>query len=382
MNTFANAPANLCSFFTVAFLLSCIFQVQAQSFDLTPEHWQVIDNGDGQTLDLKVIEYKGKKAIHLGSHQIASLKGQSFDNFILEMDVAGKAMPGIGFHADGFWDYEFVYARVFAGGKKDAIQYVPIFNGAMGWQLYNDPYYEVAADVQPEEWFHVKLEVSNGKMRLYLNESKQATLAIDLLGKPNDANQFFLKTSFSDGYFANVNIRALDTKIPTQAPKAPEGILQDWMISPQTEGTITSQSQYYQLIEQLEKGEEWQSIKADQNGLVNLAKYFDHPQESALAKTVINSSTEKEVTLAYDFSQVMMVVLNDQVLEYRVNLDSEDFMRIYPDSYQLKLPLQKGENKLVFWIRSDDQWQAMNPPYLDRRQAMNWGFIARIVENE
>ncbi len=59
-------------------------------------------------------------------------------------------------------------------------------------------------------------------------------------------------------------------------------------------------------------------------------------------------------------------------------------MRVTDGEQTIELSLNEGENKLVFWIRSDDEWQKAvgNPPYLEREQAMNWGFVARLIEEE
>ena len=72
--------------------------------------------------------------------------------------------------------------------------------------------------------------------------------------------------------------------------------------------------------------------------------------------------------------------MNDQVLFFGRELDSDNFMRMMDGEQKIDLSLKKGDNTLVFWIRSDDEWQEANPRYLGRKQAMNWGFVAEKVE--
>ncbi|MTB53580.1 hypothetical protein [Lewinella sp. W8] len=353
--------------------------LSAQPIPLTDAHWQRIDNGTGDELPHQVAAHKGTHALKLEAHQIVLLKERAPKNFTLEMDVAGGAMPGIGFRAEDLFNYEFLYLRVFAGGSKEALQYAPVFNGALGWQLYNYPMYEVTADVSPEEWVHIKVEVFEDNLRVFVGDQVKPNLSIKLLGGYADAGQLFLKTSFANGYYSNIELTE-STPFRVKSTIPDDGYLTDWMISPQTEGQIVRQVQYYNRLKNAEENDTWTAVKADRDGLVNLARYFDHPKEAVFAKTMIQAEEDKEVDLLYDFSQVMMIVLNDQIISYGYELDTENFGRISPGEHRITLPLKAGENKLVLWVRSDDLWQQANPLYLGRAQAMNWGFMAQLVD--
>ncbi|MEL6277178.1 MAG: hypothetical protein AAFU03_18910, partial [Bacteroidota bacterium] len=319
---------------------------------------------------------------YLEKHQIAVLKNEEFENFTLELDIAGDAMPGVGFRVKDLWNYEFLYCRLFANGQEDALQYTPIYNGSMAWQLYNYPTYEKIAEVAQQTWIHLKLEVYEDNLRVYVGDVEQPNMEIKLLHEDVATGQILLKTSFADGYFANVVVRELKQGFDVEETAPLNGYLNSWLISPQLAGNIYSQRQYYQMIETQEADEEgWKSVNAESSGIVNIIKYFTHPEKSVFAKTTISSSEDQEVTLHFDYSQALMMVLNDQVIYYGYELDSDNFMRMMDGESSISLPLKAGENKLVFWIRSDDQWQEAvdNPPYLGRSQAMNWGFIARLA---
>ncbi|MEL6944516.1 MAG: hypothetical protein AAFO82_17785, partial [Bacteroidota bacterium] len=154
----------------IVFLLALQFFTQillAQNFALTDDNWQIINNDNYENLEFKTVEFKGKQAIHLGRHQIALLNNKEYENFVLEADIAGGSMPGIGFRANNLFDYEYLYFRTFYGDGKnqEAIQYIPIFYGSQAWQLYNYPHYETSANFKPMEWFHVILEVSGVYMK-------------------------------------------------------------------------------------------------------------------------------------------------------------------------------------------------------------------------
>lgn len=356
----------------------------AQSVSPTSENWQVINNDDHEQMDLQTIEFKGKKAIHLKRHQIAVLKKGNFDNFIIEMDIAGSAMPGLGFRATDLWNYEFFYCRMHASGKQDAIQYLPVFNGAQGWQLYNYPTYEKTAEFKSKEWVHLKMEVFEDKMRVFIGDVQKPNLAIELLHEGQKTGAIFLKTTFSDAYFANVEIKSLTTPIPLEIAKKQGMYLSNWETAPQIEGNISTQGAFYDKLNKARKAGFWKRVKADKNGIVNLAKYFEVPQQSAILKTVIESTSEKTVDLLFDYSQTMVIALNGTILFYGKELDTHNFMRVMDGEESLSLPLEKGKNELVFMIRSDDEWQegVGNPTYLGRMQAMNWGFIAKLSDYE
>ncbi|MBS9463296.1 hypothetical protein KIM67_12835 [Flagellimonas sp. 389] len=356
--------------------------LSAQNIPLTSEHWMVVDNENNQELDLKVIKYKSKDAIYLGRHEIAKLKNSAHTNFVLDMDIAGKAMPGFGFRAKDLWGYEFLYFRVFSGGQNNAIQYIPVFNGSHPWQLYNQPVYETAGEFQPKEWFHIRIEVFGENMRVLIGDEKKPNMEVELLQTELDEGSIFLKTSFAEAYFSNIEVSPLEKPFQIEKPELDSGYLKKWSVSEQMDGNIHSQSQYFKLFEKAEKNHKWKAIEADNTGIINLARYYDHPEKAVFAKTTISSDAAKKVTLAYDYTQVLLISLNDKIIFHGRELDMHNFMRVIDGEETLELNLNKGENKLVFWIRSDDEWQEAvgNPPYLGREQAMNWGFIARLIE--
>ncbi|WP_222982183.1 family 16 glycoside hydrolase [Flagellimonas meishanensis] len=349
-----------------------------QTIPLTEENWKIIDNENNQPLDFHTVNYKGMEALRLGRHKIAKFEGKTFKNFVLEMYIAGKAMPGVGFRAKDLWDYEFFYCRVFSGGKEDALQYVPVFNGAMPWQLYNAPVYETEATFKPEEWFHLKMEVHGNNMRVFIGGDDKPEMEVELLQHKTEEGAIFLKTSFAEAYFANIKIQELENPFSIKKIENKNTYLSNWEISEQLEGNIYSQRQYYQWMDNAKKEHTWKNIKADGNGIVNLAQYFDHPKESVFARTNIVSEVDKNVTLAFDYTQVLLIAINNQPMFFGRELDMHNFMRIVDGEEKIQLPLQKGNNELVFWIRSDDEWQENNPHYLGRKQAMNWGFVARL----
>jgi hypothetical protein len=116
-----------------------------QKFPFTDANWSIIDKeGESQPMDTTM--YDGKLALHLPVGHAAYLKNQKFKNFIAEFDVVGFVMPGMGFRLQDENNYELIYLRSNSSNKKDALQYIPIDNGNLPWQLFNYPKYEAKAE--------------------------------------------------------------------------------------------------------------------------------------------------------------------------------------------------------------------------------------------
>ena len=358
----------------------------AQHIPLTDDNWQIINNDNNENLEFKTVEFKGKQAIHLGRHQIALLRNKDYENFVLEADIAGGSMPGIGFRANNLFDYEYLYFRTFYGDGKnqEAIQYIPIFNGSQAWQLYNYPHYETSANFKPMEWFHVKLEVSGAYMKVYVGDMGQARLTVKLLQDELKSGDFFFKTTFADAYYANVEIKPLDTSFSMDNKASEEKYISHWEACPQIDINSSTQNSIYQALNKAYEEGFWKPVVADKKGLLNLAKFYSFPKQGSFVKTIIKSDKDQEVELIYDYTYSMTILLNGTILFSGKELDTNNFMRVMDGEERLKLSLRKGENELIFLIQSDEEWQVGvgNPTYLGRMQAMNWGFIAKLSSYE
>src|SRR5680860_444119 len=114
---------------------------KAQEFPFKEEYWSV-ENADDTESEIQTLVYKNKSAIKLEPSQKAYLKNEKFKNFVVDFYCNGLSGPGFGFRVQDRKNYEYLYLRLGLSGKKDALQYVPIHNGNLPWQLYNYPKYE------------------------------------------------------------------------------------------------------------------------------------------------------------------------------------------------------------------------------------------------
>lgn len=174
------------------------------------------------------VEYNGRKAVRLtcaGESGMALVKGTDFRDGSIEIDIAtkittppGVRMPGftgIAFRsrADGS-RYELFYLRPRNALADDqamrnhAVQYTsePDF----GWEKLRRQWpsiYEAYADIAPDVWVKVKIEVHGRQARLYLNGSSQPSLVVNgLKGEDLDGAIGLWSYEGEEAYFSNLRI--------------------------------------------------------------------------------------------------------------------------------------------------------------------------------
>lgn len=147
----------------VIFLISCNRQnkdkniVQEYAFD--DNHWK-IENPDGSLDSLEIVDHQGRQSILLEPGQKAFLKRSEFKDFVVEFHCNGQ-VPGVGFRVQDTKNYEYLYLRMFMSGNRDALQYTPIHNGNLPWQLYNYPQYEGKATYPRREVATIPLSLED-----------------------------------------------------------------------------------------------------------------------------------------------------------------------------------------------------------------------------
>src|SRR5215475_13747741 len=216
-----------------------VFGMISASFVPSPPNAQTFvlsDTKDLVPLNVKAepVEYKGRKAVRLTKEKdtakgdfdgFALLRGTDFQDGTIECDIALKITTPTGMRMPGFVGiafrarpdasrYELFYLRPGNSHADDqamrnhSVQYTSEPN--YGWYKLRREWpsvYESHAELQPETWTKVKIEVKRRSARLYLNGSEQPSLVVDgLKGEDLHGGIALWPYQGEEAYFSNLRV--------------------------------------------------------------------------------------------------------------------------------------------------------------------------------
>ena len=175
--------------------------------------------------------YKGRSAIQVtatpgaeNATSYAVIKGASFRDGTIEVDLAAQPAAGAGGFARGFIGiafrlqddgrYEYIYLRPTNGRADDQVrrnhstQYSshPDFDFARLRKEAPEKY-ESYVDLQPGVWTRYKIEVEGRKARLYVHGAEQPCLVVnDLKLESREGGVALWVGPGTEGYFSNLKI--------------------------------------------------------------------------------------------------------------------------------------------------------------------------------
>ncbi len=192
---------------------------------------------EARNVKVESTEYKGRKAICITlpvspapapGPRFTFLRGVDFADGTIEADVAAKVtlitpagfskppgFIGIAFRSRSDANhYELFYIRPGNSGSTDqaqrnhSVQYVsmPDFDWSkLRWRWPS--VYEAYADLEPEAWTRMKIEVAGRQAKLYVNSAPRPVLVVDgLKGEDLRGGIGLWAAGGQDSYFSNVRI--------------------------------------------------------------------------------------------------------------------------------------------------------------------------------
>ena len=168
---------------------------------------------------------RGKDIIRFSEAEgsgVAWLTNKTFSEGTIEFDARGRDVPqksfiGVAFHGVDNKTYEAVYFRPFNFQATDpirkihAVQYV--FEPAFPWEVLRakrNGEFEKAilpATIQATDWFHAKVEVRKGRIRVFVDGSPVPCLDVPTLNLSGQSGKVGLWVgNNSNGDFANLTI--------------------------------------------------------------------------------------------------------------------------------------------------------------------------------
>ncbi|HEY6215843.1 MAG TPA: hypothetical protein VIW74_04225 [Pyrinomonadaceae bacterium] len=356
---------------------------QAQSVPPDSSRWQL----EGQA---KVVDYQNRKSLFLDGGA-ATLKDLKMRDGVIDVDVttpATRGFFGVQFRiSDDDANAEWVYLRQHKSGLPDAIQYTPVLNTGLNWQIYNGPGFTAAVDIPKDVWFHMRVEVAGAQAKLYVKDMDKPALIMNDLKSGVQQGRIALAVLTGATYFSNFEVH--ETQAVTwerHNPVMPPDTLTKWSISPAYDALARN------LERPLTRAEintiQWQDVEAEPPGFVVLYRYREAPHlrvsfandfskrlepqpgmKLVYAKTTIDSDRDQVKKLYIGYSDDVSVFLNGRIL-YRGR--SAQYFRdpgflgiVNPENDAVYLPLKKGQNELLLAVSEIGG---------------GWGFICRLTD--
>ena len=356
---------------------------QAQSVPPDSSRW----NLEGQA---KVTEYQNRKSLFLDGGA-ATLKDLQMRDAVIDVDVstpATRGFFGIQFRlTDDGANGEWVYLRPHKSGLPDAIQYTPVLNTGLNWQIYNGPGFTAAIDIPKDVWFHLRVAVAGAQAKLYVKDMDKPALVMNDLKSGVQQGSIALYSLTGATYFSNFEVHETPpVSWERHHPVVPPDTLTKWSLSPAYD------AQARNLERPLTKAEinaiQWQEVEAEPPGFVVLYRYREAPHlrvsfandfskrlepqpgmKVLYAKTSIESDRDQVKRLYIGYSDEVSVFLNGQIL-YRGR--SAQYFRdpgflgiVNLENDAVYLPLRKGHNELILAVSEIGG---------------GWGFICRLTD--
>ena len=360
----------------------------------SPAQFSVPPDSPRWTLEgeARVAEYLGRKCLFLDGGG-ATVKDLVLRDGVIDVDVAtpaNRGFFGIQFRiTEDNANAEWIYLRQHKSGLPDAMQYTPVLNTGLNWQIYNGPGFTGAVDIPKDAWFHLRLEITGAQAKLYVKDMQKPALVISDLKSGVQKGQVALAVLIGATYWSNFEVRTTpDVPWERHLPSMPAGTLTKWSISPAYDALARSVER--PLSSSKSAAIQWQSVEAEPPGFVVLYRYREAPHLNVTfandfskrlepqpgtkllyARTDIESSRDQVAKLYIGYSDEVSVFLSGKILfrgRSAQNFRDPGFLGIVsPENDAVYLPLKKGSNELLLAISE---------------LGGGWGFICRLAEVE
>jgi hypothetical protein len=353
-------------FLTILLTAGSVLNAHAVSVSMAAKSWTI---DDSQATPAGAFEeHLGRSSIHL-QRGIAMLNGVSIQNGSVEADIMpshpGSGFIGLAFRVQSTKRYELIYIRNGIGKQPNAVQYDPVFRGAITWQMHPD--LQADAEIPQDRWNHLKIVFNGPHAELYIDHADKPVLVVSNLEQGDSRGSIGIWSLADGGYVSNVEY--------TQSPDAPyvaqpqafaADALTEWSLSQGFRAQEVKPTDYPQLKQLI-----WEKVATDPPGILMIDRYRDNPDifvpdrklmegdglpiaAVVFAKTVIHSDADVQRELVFGYSDEIVMYLNGQPifngkngLGYR---ETGAFGRLGMTE-SVYLPLKKGDNELVFAVK-------------------------------
>jgi hypothetical protein len=195
----------------IALVVLPLSNANAQKIAAKPQKWEAHNCKVSYTGEEIHITNGGKGSALLW------VNGLDFKNGSVELDIKGKdeggnSFLGLAFHGADNTHYEAVYFRPFnfksEEKKGNSIQYVspPEYHWDNLRERFPGKYENRISPVpDPNDWFHVKIEINYPNISVYVNGSTDPTLEVEQISKRKNG-RLGLWADSDEGRFKNIKV--------------------------------------------------------------------------------------------------------------------------------------------------------------------------------
>lgn len=267
--------------------------------------WDDLEPFDLGQVNARPSAYKGHNALYLeGTGSAIFLREKlTFNRFRLQAEVAIPGQVGfIGlvFGAKESHNYELVYLAPVE------LQYDPIMNDSMTWQIYNGSKYQKPLPNTTSEWVTLSLDVQPNGVAVYLGDDPTPQLVISNLQHGGEIGRIGI-WGFLPSYIRNLSIEEIEPTLIEQKTTdlkqlTAETHVTEWMVS---EPYLSGESPAMQ--------DNWIQTTVEENGTLNLNRiYRAEPGITVQAKSKFSIPEEQETLLSFGFSDFIRLWINDE----------------------------------------------------------------------
>ncbi len=250
------------------------------------------------------------------------------ENLSLEAEILAEedCYPGLVFRAAGANDFELAYAAPHLGGKRDAVQYDPVFLGSNTWQIFCGPAYQATAALSKQKWFAFRVDVSGSGLSVQVGDQRPVRLGP--LAHEKRSGRVGL-WSYKPAFFRNLRMGDPRPLSPTgPKPKLPAGLIREWGM----------------------KG--YGALFCEPNGVLNLNRYLLPAKVPARLVRRFEAERPTEITLRFGFSDELTLALDQEILFTGTNrfqglANEAERGWIQPGAQQVRRKISPGRHEIT-----------------------------------
>jgi hypothetical protein len=285
-----------------------------------------------------------------------------FSSYRVEAEVAipeSVGFVGIAFGAKDEANYELIYLAPVE------IQYDPVMNGSMTWQIYNGSRYQKPLPDTTGSWTKLIVDVHPEVAVVYLGDDPAPQLIVSNLQHKGEGRRGAIGLwNFLPAYVGRISVTeiepiALEAHRPNLRELAEEGFVTEWLVS-----------EPYPQNAEAGQASGWNAVEVEENGTLNLNRpYTSHPGLAVTAEAAVNVAEEGEFPIHFGFSDRLKLWINGEPVyegSWRWQPPGSDG-RITADLVTLPIRWRAGENRIRAELTCDETF--------------GWGLCAAIRTN-